>query len=534
MWRLEINRDRELICRLRLPAEGLRCGPSADCDVQLPDLEKQWIKIEPARREIWITLPGQEPRVVPENESFTLGRYELHAVRVGANDRSDRSATGPTPTKILRYNPQSEKLTDSHFFLCMLSGPDIESEVELTGETAIIGSGAGCDLVLNDEYVSGRHARLRWTSAGWMVADLDSRNGIILDGLPVKEALWRPNAKLQLGKTTILLKCRNRSHAVPAINDNQYAGLVGQSAVMRRVFGLIEQVSGADATVLIQGPTGSGKELVARALHYCGRRAAGPFVPVNCGAIARDLVAGELFGHVRGAYTGATDNRPGMFEMADHGTIFLDEISELPLDLQPNLLRVLEEGEVRRIGGKAGISIDVRIVAATHRDLRSEVKNGRFREDLFFRLEMITITLPPLRERLEDLPLLVNHLLSREAERLGRPAPQVTTSAMEALRRHSWPGNVRELRNVLTRALVLAEDRRVLRTADLFPNPPSSMAPEGSRRRTIDEVNREALLTALRTTDSRSQAAESLGISISNLYYRMKKYNLKNSDLKME
>jgi len=534
MWRLEISKGNELLCRLRLPAEGLRCGPTPECDAQLPDLETEWVKVEPSRREVWITLPGREPRIVPENETFTLGCYALRATRQEAADRDGRAAAGLSPTKVLRYNPQSETLTDSRYFLCLLAGPDAENEVELTGETVVIGASAECDLTLNDEYVSGRHARVRWTPKGWTVADLKSRNGLTLDGLPVKEAVWRPDAKLQLGKTTIMLKRVSRAQPIPAIETTQYAGLVGRSEVMRRIFGLIQQVADTDATVLIQGPTGSGKELVARALHHGGSRAAGPFVPVNCGAIARDLVAGELFGNVRGAFTGAMTNRPGMFEMADRGTIFLDEISELPLDLQPNLLRILEEREVRRVGGKWGIPIDVRVVAATHRELRREVREGRFREDLYFRLEMITITLPPLCERPEDLPLLVEHLLSLEAVRLRQPAPNVTQAGMEALLRHPWPGNVRELRNVLARAMLLAEGRRSLKAQDLFPEKPVEAVARERGVQTMDAAKREALLTALRKTDSRREAAELLGISPSNLYYRMKKHGLTRKDVNGE
>ncbi len=235
----------------------------------------------------------------------------------------------------------------------------------------------------------------------------------------------------------------------------RFAGIVGQGARMRAVFDLVDRIAKVDTTVLVHGESGTGKELVVRAIHDRSARAGRPFVAVNCGAFAEQLLESELFGHQRGAFTGANTARRGLFEEAHGGTIFLDEIGELPLALQVKLLRVVQEQEVRPVGANTARKISVRVVSATHRDLESLVARGTFREDLYFRLNVVRIDLPPLRERLDDLPLLVKHFLDKHAARHGRPSPAPTAELLECLARHAWPGNVRELENTLERVLVL-------------------------------------------------------------------------------
>ena len=238
-------------------------------------------------------------------------------------------------------------------------------------------------------------------------------------------------------------------------------GLVGESRPMQRVFEAVERVADTPATVLVTGESGTGKELVARALHEHSGRRDRPFVRVHCAAIPPGLLESELFGHEKGAFTGAVSARPGRFELADGGTLFLDEIGEVPLEMQAKLLRVLQEQEFERVGGVHTLRVDVRLVAATHRDLQQEVQQGRFREDLYYRLNVVRLHLPPLRERLEDIPLLVEHLTAKHARRLGRPAPTWTAEAMDRLRAYRWPCNVRELENVVERALLFCEGERV-------------------------------------------------------------------------
>src|SRR5919198_8676 len=248
----------------------------------------------------------------------------------------------------------------------------------------------------------------------------------------------------------------------------QFEELIGQSAQMREVFKLVETVSHSTATVLIEGESGTGKELVARAIHFRSGRRDKPFLAVNCSALTDTLLESELFGHVRGAFTGATANKKGLFEAADGGTIFLDEIGDIPPATQVRLLRVLQEGELKRVGAADSVKVDVRVIAATHRDLPKLVKAGKFREDLFYRLNVIAIPLPPLRDRIEDVPLLAHHFLRRYTERLGKKVKTLSPEAIELLCGYRWPGNVRELENAVERAVVLCRADSITPT-DLPP-----------------------------------------------------------------
>jgi len=267
--------------------------------------------------------------------------------------------------------------------------------------------------------------------------------------------------------------------AAPGANDPRDAterpaeapprhALVGDSAPMREMLALVDRLAATDVPVLVRGETGTGKEGVARRLHAASARAKGPFVAVDCGAIAPTLIESELFGHTRGAFTGADRDRPGHFVSADGGTLMLDEVGELPLDLQPKLLRVLQDGRVRPVGGDADRAVDVRLVAATNRDLERACEEGRFRQDLYYRLAVVEVVIPPLRDRKDDLPALVEHLVARVAAESGRRPPTVAPAALERLAEHAWPGNVRELENALRRAVALAGRDAETLDADAF------------------------------------------------------------------
>jgi two-component system response regulator FlrC len=290
------------------------------------------------------------------------------------------------------------------------------------------------------------------------------------------------------------------------------------------VLALVRAVAPRDTTVLVTGESGTGKELVARAIHGLSRRSAGPFVAVNSAAIPENLVESELFGHEKGAFTGAVAARPGVFEAAAGGTVFLDEVGELPAAAQAKLLRVLQERTVTRLGATRTLDVDFRLIAATHRDLEALVRQGRFREDLYYRIAVLPLALPPLRDRPEDLRPLVERFL-RELE--PRRAVEVSAAAWERLRRHRWPGNVRELRNTVERALVLA-DGPVLEPQHLQLDTPTSVAPaDGGGAPTLREMERRAILEALEATGgNRKAAAERLGISLRTLQYRLKEYGL--------
>ena len=315
--------------------------------------------------------------------------------------------------------------------------------------------------------------------------------------------------------------------------DSKYGfeNIIGASAPMQEVFDTIRQVAPTRATVLIQGESGTGKELVARALHQCSPRAQGPFVPVHCAALAPTLLESELFGHEKGAFTGAVERRRGRFEMADGGTLFLDEIGEIDPALQVKILRVLEERKFERVGGTETVSVDVRLVAATNRDLKKRVEEGKFREDLFYRLYVVTLTLPPLREREGDVVLLARHYLKTLAAENGRPAPGITAEAMDALAAYPWPGNVRELRNAIERMVVLGTGDKLtvrelpaaLRAAAKSPAPRPGSALRDAERQMIEESLR-------RHKGSRTQAALDLGISRRTLHRKINQFGLRNPE----
>jgi len=314
-----------------------------------------------------------------------------------------------------------------------------------------IGSAKTCDIVITDPTVSRRHAEIRRGQDGVILRDLGSMNGTFVGQVRAKEVYLGSDTHFRVGRTELNFKPADEIIDVePSIQDH-FENLVGNSVAMREVFGILERVAPTDLTVLISGETGTGKELASRAVHSQSKRKKGPFVVFDCGAAPDNLIESELFGHQRGAFTGAIEARPGVFEMAHGGTIFLDEIGELPLELQPKLLRVLEQREVRRVGASKTKAIDVRVVAATNRNLREEVDAGRFREDLYYRLAVVEMSMPPLRDRLEDLDRLALHLLTRSSHNsnIKSIAPQV----LQIFSSYHWPGNVRELNNVIERAL---------------------------------------------------------------------------------
>jgi two-component system response regulator PilR (NtrC family) len=317
--------------------------------------------------------------------------------------------------------------------------------------------------------------------------------------------------------------------------------LIGRSPEMRHLWHLVEKVAASPSTVLITGESGTGKELVARSIHAMGQRASHPFVPVNCGALAEGVLESELFGHLKGAFTGATSDRQGILVSAGEGTVFLDEIGEVPPSMQVKLLRVLQERKVKPVGGTSEIPFQARVLCATNRHLELEVKAGRFREDLFYRLNVITLELPPLRQRAGDIPVLANHFLARIAEELGRPNLTFSEETLKVLQAYSFPGNVRQLQNIVERAATLAESDLMgpdtlppaLR-GEAQPSPEKTdvkLEPGFSLERLLDEAERTHLLAALRQSDGvKMRAADLLGLSFRSFRYRLAKHGLAEKD----
>jgi two-component system, NtrC family, nitrogen regulation response regulator GlnG len=329
--------------------------------------------------------------------------------------------------------------------LLVVSGPDRGQHMDLEAGSYHVGQDPDCALVLRDRKVSRRHLELEVRAEGVQVRDLGSRNGSYHEGARFTQITVGSGAVLKVGTTELKLVSADRAPPLLPSTEEAFGGLVGRSLAMRQVFAVLQRVAPADAPVLVNGETGTGKEVCAEAIHAASTRAAGPFVVCDCAALAPSLVESELFGHVRGAFTGADAAREGAFAQAQGGTLFIDEIGELDLDAQPRLLRALDTHKIKPIGGTTYRAVDVRVIAATNRDLREEVKQHRFREDLFHRLSVLEVRLPPLRERKEDLPLLIRTLS-------GERSLEIAPEAEALLLQHDWPGNVRELRNVVQRA----------------------------------------------------------------------------------
>ena len=342
-------------------------------------------------------------------------------------------------------------LTPDAIAVLVLSGLDRGLSAPLR-TTLSVGSSEENDLVVRSELVSRTHAVFERREDGILVRDTGSTNGVWIGGARVTSAMVGPGTIVAIGDTELMVRVEPKGAVVPPSTSDQFGSAVGRSLAMRRVFGLLERAALGTATILLLGETGTGKDVLARSIHQVSPRARGPFEVLDCSAIAGSLIESELFGHEKGAFTGAIDSRPGVFERAHGGTVFLDEIGELPGPLQSRLLRVLESREVRRVGGSKSTRVDVRIIAATTRDLEQDALAGAFREDLYFRLAVVPVHVPPLRSHLEDIPELASRLLAS----LGAAHLTLSQAALDELRSHPWPGNVRELRNALERVAALA------------------------------------------------------------------------------
>lgn len=468
---------------------------------------------------------------------------EQEGPKTQSNFRGTQVTDDGTGPKILEHSHR----------LLVVNGPDRGLEVEIQATKLTIGSSSSNDLVLSDTTVSRRHALLAAEGDRYALRDLESTNGTVVDGTPVKEAYLAPGARIQLGDTEILFQPRKKWERIDVTDADHFGALYGTTATMKSVFSLLAKLAPTDLSCIIVGETGTGKELAARAIHEHSSRDGKPFIVVDCGAISENLIESELFGHERGAFTGADRQRTGAFEAADAGTVFLDEIGELPIELQPKLLRVLERREVKRLGSTKLQEIDVRVVAATHRDLPTLVKEKLFREDLYYRLAEVVVELPPLRDRLGDVSVIAQRILSDFSNE--GPVPELSEDALSALSRRTWSGNVRELRNVLKRAVVLAngpyltakdlslDSAGPLRdTTGLAPQNEAGDAPmevgddlpiKEARDRWVAPMEREYLLRIVkRCNGDLDKASEEAGIHRKSLERLLRQHGLKASDFR--
>ena len=370
-------------------------------------------------------------------------------MRASAKGNPDEVAT------VARPRVERPSLDVARYALVVLEGPDRGRTLEFAGDHAcpiLVGTSPACDLRLVDPLVSRRHFALE-ASEGWLsIRDAESTNGTLVDGVSIVEARLRGGERVTLGETTVRLDLVAQTTSVPLVPATQFGRIVGASTEMRRLYRLCERLSASSVPLILEGETGTGKELLAESIHEMGPRATKPFVVFDCTAVAPSLMEAALFGHERGAFTGAVDTRKGVFEEAHGGTLLIDEIGELDLQLQSKLLRAIEKSEVRRVGGDRWIKVDVRVLAATRRDLDHEVAAERFRDDLFFRLAVARIELPPLRRRKGDIAVLAQHFW-----KLHDGKGELSPAVLRRFEDYAWPGNVRELQNAVSRKIAFGD-----------------------------------------------------------------------------
>jgi two-component system, NtrC family, response regulator GlrR len=429
------------------------------------------------------------------------------------------------------FDAKSDGSAVRRFRITVVAGPEPGRTWESTSDTCSIGSHPSNDVEIHERTVSRFHCEIRIDRQGPRIRDLESRNGTIVDGVRVDAAHLRTGSLLQLGGATLRFDLSNEQNRLPISERTEMGGLVGRSVAMRACFALLERAAQFDSTVLLEGESGTGKTAAAEAIHEESARKDRPFVVLDCGAVSPSLVESELFGHVPGAFTGASAKRLGVFGEAQGGTVLLDEIGELPLELQPKLLRVLQSREVRPVGAGSPVPVDVRVIAATHRNLRADVNAGRFRHDLFFRLAVVRIVVPPLRQRPEDIPALVDRFLGSWRAGEARAEALRAPLFLRGLQSAAWPGNVRELQNHLEQCLVWGEALAVGAEAGARPAHPEpafvDLPYAEARHRAIAGFERQYVTGLMELHQGNVvRAAQAAGVTRQHFYRLLRRHGI--------
>lgn len=547
MLALQFYKQDEPLFSFQSEKNVIRIGRGKDCDIALPDvtlsrhhctLHKKdgfWILEDASKNGVLVKGVDlnrlTDRKRVAKSERYRLGRVFSFEVSTDFAPTVEEKTViiSQRPTQLVSLDVASDKI-----FLgrAKISGFSFKGEamarwIETDGIS--IGSHPSNDLVFPLDVVSQFHARIDFVNNEYVLSDLDSTNGTFMNGVRVMKSALPKKASFQVGPYDFQFNIEQTEMEIKPKDAENFLGIISKSKAMKKIFTTCEVVGPTDVSVFIHGETGSGKELLAHALHTLSRRYHGPFIALNCAALPKDLIESELFGHEKGAFTGAQAVRAGAFESADRGTLFLDEIGELDLSLQAKLLRALETGKIQRVGSSHPIQTSVRVISATHRDLVKEMKEGRFREDLFYRLHVIPLHLPALRERIDDLDVLVPYFLSAMGYEF-----EVEALVIEGLKRHSFSGNIRELKNVLQRACLEFEvqasvhgrSSKVLQPRHFhFMKEISFLKPAVSPEE-IEE--RERILKCLQESAyNQSEAARKLCIPISTFHDKVKRYGLR-------
>lgn len=549
MYIVEVYKDHQLSFSVPFQGESLTIGRATTCDICLPDqnISRIHALIQVKNKNFTLVDKSSHGTVlngtstmrsefIPGDE-ITIGLWKIKVKGAAQNADITLVDHRKESTALLSYHEKNHELTLTECRLVQTK--PIKREYPIVKNVFSIGKNNINDVVIEDEFISGFHCKIDFRNSRFFLKDLQSTNGTILNGQKVFEAELKDQSVIEVGRTRFEFHVRQENKKISTtIQENYYHGIVSQNPRMKEIFGLIESLKEISSPIFIHGETGTGKELVARAIHETSDRRDERFITVNCGAIAKELIESELFGHEKGSFTGAAAQREGLFEQAHKGTIFLDEIGELPLELQPKLLRVLESGELRRVGSSKNQQVDVRIITATHRNLAEEIQLGRFREDLFYRIYVLAINLPTLRERMDDMPLLVDHFLKQAKNHFGQGLKkELSAQAMQKLAKHTWPGNVRELKNVIDRALAFSRTSEEVKAEHImFANTISSASATSSTApkteaepQSLEQMEKQMISSTLEKNGwNKKTTATKLGIAKSTLHEKIKRYGIVN------
>ena len=543
MPELVFFRRGEEVLRVGLERERVVLGRAVKCDVVIPDLEvsRQHVVLTYDGTRCLLedlsgkgTLVASKPMFkgeLPDGSDLTLGQWRA-VFRLHAGGESDETTGVGQRTDVQAPQHQGEGFQPAQVRIKQGANELIH---EITEESFTIGKDSFNALVVEDRFISSKHLKVTRREGCFHVMDLNSTNGTFLGSARIFEVEVPLNTVFRVGETELILEPLSLGRQAQSFH-----GIIGDDPSVRQLVELIERVAPSTAAVAILGESGTGKELVARALHVCSPRAGQAFIPINCAAISKELIESELFGHEKGAFTGADKPRKGAFEEAHGGTLFLDEIGELPLELQAKLLRVLESGEIKRVGASRPSHVDVRVVAATNKDLLAEAREGSFREDLYYRLCVIPLLLPPLRSRKQDTAVLAEHFVRAYSPR-GQTV-KLTSAAMDKLQQHPWPGNIRELRNVVHRALLLRKGPRI-DASDISFDQEYSREPTGAAAVSLEmpvgltlemmlqRLERQIIENTLRRYHhNKERTAKELGLARSTLFKRLKEWGITGGD----
>ena len=544
MPHLLFSRGNNFFFRIILKSTSTKIGRSPESDVVLsdPEISREHAAVFLIEGQYFIKKLGQasvrvngnevQSQVLRGGEKISLGPWvaEFELSDVAPAPEEETVVTQPGVVQSQTVAISSRGIVSQNLYL-HIQQPGKKLEIyPIRSEVITLGAADKNDIMLDDPYISSRHLKIIYQQGKLQVLDVGSTNGTYVNGVKVREAELEEGATIKVGNCQISLAHEDKIEA-PAgpVKTEKFFGLVGKSKPMQELYGLLQRIGPTEATALILGESGTGKELVANAIHRLSSRTKGPFIAINCGAISPELIESELFGHEKGSFTGAQQQHEGAVGQAKGGTLFLDEIGELPLELQPKLLRVLENRSYRRVGGKEEIRADIRVIAATHRDLAKAVQEKKFREDLFFRLFVLPIVLKPLRERKEDIPILCAEFLKEFS--INAQAKDLSPEALKKLVDHSFYGNVRELKNVLMRAFILSSGDKIqpqdLMFSDGLSAPETPKPVEEASLEKLEDMERRLVLrTLVAHRWNKSKAAEALGVAKSTLFAKIKLYNL--------